>query len=89
MTEKDREKELLWDAFKVAFGELTTSAMEDLSDEVKLQVGAAVTSGAATIQLAVSSDPVAIVAFLRMRDGTGTMRELFRITDGQPSVSTN
>ena len=90
MTEKNDRKKLLTN-FADALGALVASGLSDLDAEKARAVSAALAAGTATIQLAVSTSPVVIAAFLRSRDVAVPMHPLFRIEIGgdAPSETTN
>lgn len=91
MTEaNDRKKKLLAD-FADALGALVADRLSDLNPEKAQAVDASVKAGVATIQLAISTSPIVIAAFLRSRDPAVPMHPLFRIEIGgdAPSAATN
>ena len=76
--------------FGDALAALMQVSLSEMNEEKLRMVGAALESGAGTVQLAIDTTPaLVIVAYLRMRDGSGPMHELFRVDASSLLAVTN
>lgn len=75
------EKKELLENFKKSLAELTTAAVEDLSDENKVMLMQALASGAWHIRLVVIPSPLIIIGALHNADRSIPAKVLFRIED--------
>lgn len=89
MTQKNDRAAILKN-FGDALAALMQVSLSEMNQEKLQLVGAALESGAGTVQLAINTTPaLLVVAFLRRCDGTGPLTELFRIDGSSLSAATN
>jgi hypothetical protein len=66
-------------SFADALGCLVAEALSELHEEKARMVSAALAAGTHKIQLAINTDPLVIVGFLRDRSISGPSHELFHV----------
>ncbi len=88
--EKKDDRAAILKNFGDALAALMQASLSEMNQEKLQLVGAALESGAGTVQLAIDTTPaLVVVAYLRMCDGSEPMHELFRIDGSSLSAATN